>query len=72
MLLPKYECFSLIGIINIIIGIYIYKWLMSLGIGLFASVVGLMTYHFVIIILYENLRIELKKEVEKEGSTNER
>lgn len=56
MQLPKYGCLSLIGFINIVIGIYLYKWLMTLGIGVFSSVVGLFTYNFATINLYDNLR----------------
>lgn len=62
MKLPKYETFSIIGIINIIIGIYIYQLLTSKGLGFFTSIAILIIYDFITIALYDRLRKELEKE----------
>lgn len=56
MKLPKYETFSIVGIINVILGAYIYKYLTSIGIGYFRSCLALIVYYIIIIMLYENLR----------------
>ena len=67
MFLPKYEAFSTIGLINIALGIYIFKWLVSLGIEELVAFILLTTYNLIFIILYENLRIELKINYNKEN-----
>ena len=67
MFLPKYEAFSTIGLINIALGVYIFKWLVSLGIEELVAFILLTIYNLIFIILYENLRIELKINYNKEN-----
>lgn len=62
MKLPKYESFSIMGVINLLIGIYIYKYLISLGFSWFEVIFVLIIYYIVMIDLYENLRKELNKD----------
>ena len=66
MRLPKYESFSVVGLINVAIGMYIFKWLISLGFSTPASMILLSIYFFVVMILFENLKIELEIEVSKD------
>lgn len=67
MFLPKYEAFSTIGLINIALGVYIFKWLVSLGIEELVAFILPTIYNLIFIILYENLRIELKINYNKEN-----
>lgn len=67
MFLPKYEAFSTIGLINIALGVYIFKWLVSLGIEELIAFILLTIYNLIFIILYENLKIELKINYNKEN-----
>ena len=66
MRLPKYELFSVVGLINVAIGMYIFKWLISLGFSTPASMILLSIYFFIVMILFENLKIELEIEVSKD------
>ena len=66
MRLPKYESFSVVGLINVAIGMYIFKWLISLGFSIPASMILLSIYFFIVMILFENLKIELEIEVSKD------
>lgn len=66
MRLPKYELFSVVGLINVAIGMYILKWLISLGFSTSISMILLSIYFFIVIILFENLKIELEIEVSKD------
>lgn len=67
MKLPKYETFSIIGIINVLIGAYVYKMLTSMGFNTFYSIIGLLIYYIIIIVLYENLKIELELNIKKKN-----
>lgn len=72
MKLPKYETFSIIGIINILIGIYLCQWLLAKGINDFVCALILFAYYMVIIYLYRSLRIELEISIKKkENEKNE-
>ena len=66
MRLPKYESFSVVGLINVAIGMYIFKWLISLGFSTPTSMILLSIYFFIVMILFENLKIELEIEVSKD------
>ena len=66
MRLPKYESFSVVGLINVAIGMYIFFWLISLGFSTPASMILLSIYFFIVMILFENLKIELEIEVSKD------
>ena len=66
MRLPKYELFSVVGLINVAIGTYIFKWLISLGFSTPTSMILLSIYFFIVMILFENLKIELEIEVSKD------
>ena len=66
MRLPKYESFSVVGLINVAIRMYIFKWLICLGFSTPTSMILLSIYFFIVMILFENLKIELEIEVSKD------
>lgn len=65
MKLPKYEMFSIIGIINLLIGIFLCKWLLAKGINDLCVLFLMFFYYIVIIYLYKNLQIELEVSFKK-------
>lgn len=71
MKLPKYEMFSIVGIINLLIGTYLCQWLLSIGISDIYVFLLLLLYYTTIIYLYDNLRIELEVSVKQSKNKNE-
>lgn len=70
MKLPKYEMFSIIGIINLLIGIYMCKWLLAKGINDICVLLLMFVYYSVTIYLYKNLQIELEVSIKKNDKEN--
>lgn len=60
MRLPKYNLFNISGMINVLLGAYLLGYLKSKGIDTFVAVFIMLAFQLGYIILYENLRIELK------------
>lgn len=65
MKLPKYEMFSIVGIINLLIGIYLCQWLLAKGINDICVLLLMFLYYAIIIYLYRNLQIELEISIKK-------